>query len=395
MPSLANNYQCTGCTACYSSCPRNCITMQQDKYGFMYPVIDSAVCINCKKCESVCPVIVGNQESTNVPLVYAAYLLDERIRMESSSGGIFSLIANEILSQGGAVFGAIYDKQYRIKHVCIQETSELSALRGAKYAQSNLNNCFADVQRRLKARQKVMFVGTPCQVAGLKTFLKKEYQELFTADFVCHGVPAPLAWEKYVQYRAKKDNNGVLPTNINLRSKKTGWSQYKYSNQYIYSNDKSYSSLSGDDLFMRLFVGDYINRDSCANCCFKGYKRKSDITLGDFWGIWDIAPEMDDNKGTSLVLVHSDNARDMVKQISDKVVMQEFTLRQACAQNPSLLFSSSAAHERIQVLEQCIGGEFDEIAEFLTKKEAKKLSYRSLIARVFKKIKRIFISAKL
>ena len=395
MPSLANNSQCTGCTACYVSCPKNCITMQQDKYGFVYPKIDLKLCINCKKCESVCPVIVGNQEATNVPSVYAAYSLDENVRMESSSGGIFSLIANEILRQGGAVFGAIYDNQYRVKHVCIQKLSDLPALRGAKYAQSELNNCFIDVQQRLKAKQKVMFVGTPCQIAGLKTFLKKEYEDLFTVDFVCHGVPAPSVWKKYVQYRAKKDNGGILPTNINLRSKKTGWSKYRYSNQYKYSNSKVYSALSGDDLFMRLFVGDYINRVSCANCHFKGYKRESDITLGDFWGIWDIDPELDDNKGVSLVLVHSDNGHDMMKRISAKVVMKEFTMRQATTQNPSLLFSSSAAHERVQVLDQCIEGKFDEIAEFLSKKDAERSSCAGLIGRAFRKIKRKLKSIKL
>ena len=395
MPNLANNSQCTGCTACYAACPNNCITMQQDKYGFVYPKIDLKLCINCKKCESVCPVIVGNKEITNGPLVYAAYNLDEKIRTESSSGGIFSLIANEILSQGGVVFGAIYDNQYKVKHVCIQELSDLSVLRGAKYAQSELNDCFIDVQQRLNAKQKVMFVGTPCQIAGIKTFLKKEYENFFTVDFVCHGVPAPSVWEKYVQYRAKKDNDGILPTNINLRSKKTGWSKYRYSNQYIYGNGKSYSALSGEDLFMRLFVGDYINRTSCENCHFKGYKRESDITLGDFWGIWDIDPDLDDNKGVSLVMIHSDIGRDMMKCISAKVFMKEFTMRQATTQNPSLLFSSSAAHERVQVLNQCIKGNFDEIAEFLSKKDAKRSLFVDLIGRVIRRIKRKFKSIKL
>ena len=395
MPNLANNSQCTGCTACYAACPNNCITMQQDKYGFVYPKIDLKLCINCKKCESVCPVIVGNKEITNVPLVYAAYNLDEKIRTESSSGGIFSLIANEILSQGGVVFGAIYDNQYKVKHVCIQELSDLSVLRGAKYAQSELNDCFIDVQQRLNAKQKVMFVGTPCQIAGIKTFLKKEYENFFTVDFVCHGVPAPSVWEKYVQYRAKKDNDGILPTNINLRSKKTGWSKYRYSNQYIYGNGKSYTALSGEDLFMRLFVGDYINRTSCENCHFKGYKRESDITLGDFWGIWNIDPDLDDNKGVSLVMIHSDIGRDMMKCISAKVFMKEFTMRQATTQNPSLLFSSSAAHERVQVLNQCIKGNFDEIAEFLSKKDAKRSLFVDLIGKVIRRIKRKFKSIKL
>ena len=223
----------------------------------------------------------------------------------------------------------------------------------------------------------------------------KEYENLFTVDFVCHGVPAPVVWEKYVQYRAQKDNDGLLPTNINLRSKRTGWSKYKYSNQYTYSNGKSYSALSGDDLFMRLFVGDYINRDSCANCHFKGYKRESDITLGDFFGIWDIDPELDDNRGVSLVLVHSDIARDMLKSISNKAVMKEFTIRQATAQNPSLLFSSSAAHERAQILDQCVGEKFDEIAEFLSKKDTKRSSCVSLIGRAYRKIKRKLKSTKL
>lgn len=215
----------------------------------------------------------------------------------------------------------------------------------------------------------------PCQVAGLKSFLRKEYVNLFCVDFVCHGVPSPMVWEKYIQYRADADNDGVLPEHINLRCKESGWSRYSYSVDFQYSSGKRYCRKNNEDPFMRLFVNDYILRESCSDCQFKGTERVSDITLGDFWGIWDVAPEMDDNKGTSLVLIHSLKGERLLDSIMDKIKLQTVTMEQACQENPSLLCSSVHKSERKEVLDLIANDNFQGAASLMMPKTEDKREF--------------------
>ena len=202
MPNLADKAACVGCTACASVCPNNCIEMREDSDGFLYPEINlQKGCVECRRCETVCPVL-GKSFSGELPIAYAAISLDESIRMKSSSGGLFTELAKRIIAQNGVVYGAAYDKQFKVYHYCVDNVDDLHKLRGAKYAESNLGNSFVDVLTKLKQDQIVMFSGTPCQIAGLKTFLKRDYENLYCVDFVCHGVPSPMAWRAYVEYRA-------------------------------------------------------------------------------------------------------------------------------------------------------------------------------------------------
>ena len=360
MPKLATKEYCTGCTACATICPKNCIEMIADKNGFFSPVIDSEKCIGCDMCEKTCPIITPLKIAECKAEACAAYSKDEMVRMSSSSGGIFTEIAKEIFRRDGVVFGASYNECFEVIHVCVVCENELEKIQGAKYAQSSLYRIFIDVKKRLDMGQDVLFSGTPCQVAGLKAFLKKDYSNLFCIDFVCHGVPSPMAWKAYVEYRTKQDANGELPKAINLRSKNTGWSNNRYSNVFEYENGKQHSISSSDSLFMKLFVGDYISRPSCENCKFKGYNRVSDITLGDFWGIWDIDPEMDDNKGTSVVLIQSEKGQALWNEISDKIKFKEVALEQASQQNPSMLMTSKANPKREEVLKQIREGHIEE-----------------------------------
>lgn len=361
MPRIADVEKCVGCTACVKSCPQRCIEMGDDNDGFCYPMfVHLSTCIDCSSCEKVCPILIEEAEYIKVPLAYAAFSKNENLRKESSSGGIFSELAMQILSQDGVVYGAAYDEQFEVKHCCIDNVEELWKLRGAKYAQSNLESIFPDVLGKLQKGKKVLFSGTPCQVAGLKSFLRKEYDNLYLVDFICHGVPSPMAWKAYIEYRSQNDANGKLPRAVNLRSKETGWSRYQYSNVFQYEDGKTYSVKSSDSLFMKLFVGDYISRPSCENCQFKGYHRDSDITLGDFWGIWDIAPEMDDNKGTSAVLIQSDKGADLWNTIRENVKTKEVDLKEVSLQNPSILYSSKANPKRDEVLEKIRNGKIGE-----------------------------------
>lgn len=379
MPNLANKDICTGCTACMNICPKQCISMKQDNSGFEYPEINTSQCIDCGKCENCCPVL--NEKGRYVlPLVFAAYSLNESMRMESSSGGVFSEIAKNILGKKGIVYGAVYNENFEIEHIAIKNTHDLLKLRGAKYAQSRLGTTYRDILGDLSSGQFVLFSGTPCQVAGLKMFLKKDYDNLFCVDFVCHGVPSPMVWKEYIKYRMREDGENKIPLAINLRNKKTGWSKYGYSNVFQYAEGRVHSIKSSDSLFMKLFVGDYINRKSCASCFFKGYGRISDITLGDFWGIWDIAPEMDDDKGTSLVLVQSDRGKRIWSEIKEKMVTKEVSLEEASKENSSILVSSASDKKREEVLMLIKSGKIGEISRMLS------VQKKSLIIRLKNKV---------
>lgn len=366
---LAGKTECTGCQACFAACPRKCIRMERDAEGFLYPAVDESKCVNCGACEACCPVLHPPALRGGEPAAYAAYVRDMQIREESSSGGVFSELAMEVLAQHGAVFGAVYDQQYTVKHVCIESPGELSKLRGAKYAQSDLGNTLSEVKARLEINQPVLFAGTPCQVAGLKTFLRKNYDNLICVDFVCHGVPSPTAWRQYVKYQADLDGKKNAPQTVNMRAKDSGWSRYSYSYRFEYPDGTVTCISSGKSLFMKLFVGDYLSRQSCSDCRFKGYSRVSDITLGDFWGIWNIAPEMDDNRGTSVVLCHSDRGTQLLNRIADRLVMRQVTLEESSRENPSMLRASPANSKRAEALVSALQGDFASLQSWFIPKK--------------------------
>ena len=384
MHKLAAKEYCTGCTACASACPKGCITMEPDVNGFLFPVIDTESCVECGLCEKACPIVMPLKMEGNEPKAYAAYSKDEVMRVESSSGGVFTEIAKAILAEGGAVFGAAYNEQFEVVHICVDSEAELIKLRGAKYAQSDLCGTFINAKAKLDAGQQVLFTGTPCQAAGLKAFLCKDYPNLLTVDFVCHSVPSPMVWKAYVEYRAMEDANGTLPCKINLRSKESGWSQYQYSNVFEYDNGNRYTDRSSQSLFMKLFVGDYISRISCSNCKFKGYSRVSDITLGDFWGIWDIDPQMDDDKGTSVVLIQSEKGNFLWNEIGDRIKSKEVSLEQASQQNLAMLNASKAKPNRDVVLDGIRNGHIVKCEKLFVQ------SKPSVMNRIQGKIKRLF-----
>ena len=366
MADFAKKSECTGCSACEAACPLNCIQMIEDQYGFPYPKLsDPGKCIECNKCSRVCPVNSSGKSQIIKNRAYACFNTNSNERAESSSGGVFSLLARQIIANGGVVFGASYDDNFAVRHVGISATNDIRKLRGAKYAQSTLRGVFDQIGKLLNGGQTVLFSGTPCQVAGLKSYLGGDQKNLFTVDFICHGVPSPLVWNRYIQYRAGIDSEGKIPCHINMRSKNTGWSLYKYSCLFEYSNSKAYSAYSSDDLFMKLFVGDYINRESCASCKFKGYDRASDITLGDFWGIWDIYPELDDDKGISAVLTHSEKGENLIKRCGIKLTYKQVELNQVSRQNLALVESYRPPDNRKIVLKYGRDGRFKEIEEIL------------------------------
>ena len=336
--------KCNGCTACSSICPKHCIEMKANEDGFLYPIVNKDKCISCNLCDKVCSV--NNEIKLNgVPNAYAAINKKEEERLQSSSGGIFSIIANYILDKNGYVVGAAYNDKFEVEHIIIDSKEELHKLRGAKYSQSRLGDVFGKIKEFLDTDHYVLFSGTPCQVGGLKHYLRKDYEKLVLIDTVCHGVPSPLVWKKYVEYRSKTDNKGEIPISINLRSKSSGWSRYNYSIEFDYGK-KLYSKVNGQDPYMKAFVGNYCLRESCYDCSFKSTQRVSDFTLGDYWGIWNQNPEMDDNKGTSLLLVHSIKGNKILEAISNQLDYIQVDLDESIKENPSMIKSSPINKDR-------------------------------------------------
>ena len=397
MPILADKNQCTGCTACANICPKSCIEMKEDDEGFAQPVIDNSKCISCLACERVCPILNNHTHKDEETKAYAALSKNDETRLESSSGGIFSELAKLILQSNGIVYGAKYDDDFKVIHTGIEDIESLKELRGAKYSQSDLSTIFQIIKTQLNNGRQVLFSGTPCQIGGLKAFLKKDYDNLYCIDFVCHGVPSPLVWKKYIEYRSQVDADNQVPEYINLRNKESGWSHYSYQVEFAYSKSNHYLCQNDKDLYMSLFVNNYILRRSCSNCYYKGYSRESDITLGDFWGIWDILPSMDDNKGTSVVFTHSNKGEKLLNSAAIHLQSNPVTLDQATMMNPSLLKSSFPKENRERVLKEISQNGFhtkDKIIEIINQDTLKAslennthTSKLALIRKIIRKIR--------
>lgn len=312
---IENKEACCGCGACVQICPKQCITLKPDREGFLYPEADTQRCVDCGLCERVCPV-ASAESSERVPPCYAARSNDQGLRQESSSGGVFSLLAEAALEQGGRVYGAAFDSRMQVCHIAIGSRDELGKLRGSKYVQSRIGDTFVAVKRDLQAGKTVLFSGTACQIAGLNAFLGKEYPNLYTVDVLCHGVPSPMVWEKYLRWQQRRHGNSPI-CGVSMRSKESGWR--KYSLRLDFTDGKHYSRSSGYDVFMKLFLEDKCLRPSCHDCCFKALDRPSDLTLGDAWGIEKILPDMDDDKGTSLIFVHSERGEALLGAVAPRM----------------------------------------------------------------------------
>ncbi|MBP3408607.1 MAG: Coenzyme F420 hydrogenase/dehydrogenase, beta subunit C-terminal domain [Bacteroidaceae bacterium] len=296
---------CCGCNACVQACPKHCIRMQEDSEGFLYPFVDRESCIDCGLCERVCPVI--NQNEPQKPVVtLAAVNSDESVRLASSSGGIFTLLAERTIDNGGVVFGAAFDENWDVKHLCIDSKSELPKLRGSKYVQSIIGNCYKEAKAYLSAGKEVLFSGTPCQIAGLKRFLHKEYKNLKTVDVVCHGAPSPMVWRMYLDEVSSMYNIAQI-TDIKFRDKTEGWKNFSLSIKYKDKEgaEKTFRETLNENVFMRCFLSNLCLRPSCYACPARNGKSGSDITLADLWGAENICPESDDDKGVSLVLLRN------------------------------------------------------------------------------------------
>lgn len=331
MPNL-DILRCTGCTACAVSCRTKCITMTENIEGFLEPRIDMSSCVECGLCEKVCPLNKPLAEEKPIK-AYAVKSKSEQTIMDSSSGGLFSEMANAVLSKNGVVFGAKYDDNFKVVHGYTESTQDITCFRGSKYVQSELGDTFKEVEAFLKDNRLVLFCGTPCQIAGLKSYLKKEYENLLLIDFICHGVPSPKVWKEYLNFKADKKQL----EKVSFRDKIKGWSQYSLS--FTYSNGKKVCETRYINKYLRGFNSNMFLRGSCHNCHFKTVNRVSDITIADFWGVDSVLPDFSNKKGVSLAFLQSEKGKNFFESISN-IEYKKTDTEKAVSLNKSMVISA-------------------------------------------------------
>ncbi len=347
MIEIRDKHDCVGCRACEQICPKNCISMQADSEGFSYPTVNTNLCVNCNLCEKVCPCInIIGQGSAHT--VFGCKSADKQIQLASSSGGAFTELARTIIKNGGLVFGAVFDENFKVVHSSTDSIDDLDRFRRSKYVQSDTRNAFTLIKGALNAGRKVLFCGTPCQVKGLNLFLRKTYPNLFTVDFICHGVPSPKVWSDYLHNLRLKMGNEAEVTDVNFRSKtKGGWHRFsiRISLRNTSSNETAIvEQYPGQNAYYQLFSQNISLRPSCFHCPAKNFASGSDFTLGDFWGIQNTAPTYDDNNGVTLLAVNSAKGLSLLKEVRlDKFYV---SLEQAVSENPSLFHSVSEPAKR-------------------------------------------------
>ena len=315
-----NRYNCSGCTACMSVCPKRCITMMPDAEGFLYPKVDITSCSDCGLCAKVCPWLKeGIKSIPAYPLVYAAKNRDNDVRMNSTSGGVFTALADFVIDNGGCVYGASFvPESQSVEHICVTDEAELSLLRGSKYVQSSLGNTFQKVRTDLNNGKMVLFTGTPCQCSGLRSFLRKPYENLYIVDILCHSAPSPKLLSDTLKYY------GGNIERISFRSKAKGWR-----NSYQFELTDKNNSIHIDSSYLVLFFKSLVHRPSCHNCRYTRISRDSDMTIGDYWNINNVVPSFEDAMGVSCVFVNNDHGNDMFKRIEDSLQYVETSLAPA------------------------------------------------------------------
>lgn len=346
MIEVLEHNRCTGCAACYTVCAHNAITMKFDSEGFEYPVINQETCIDCYMCQSVCPVLQYDKRQTlrtannDVQKGFAARNKNLAQRLTSSSGGIFPPIAGWFLEHDGIVVGIAYDEHFNTKHLIIDSAEELQDLQGSKYLQCKADNMtFKRIRDELKTGRLVLYAGMACQVEGLKSFLRKEYENLYTIDLICMGIPSSVVWQKYL--KAFFDGENIRQ--VNFKEKSIGWNSFCF---YLKTDKREFKERGMENLYLQSMFRSWNMRPSCFQCPFKKEKRYSDFTLADCWGANKLVPSIDDNKGLSSVIVHSTKGQRLWQLISDKVEAVEISIDDIAAGNQNLIRNKQQTGDR-------------------------------------------------
>ena len=335
MVEILDKGRCTGCGACFTSCAHNAISMQYDDEGFEYPVVNHDTCVDCGLCQANCPVIHFDLEKrkaySNSQQGYAARNLNMSQRLVSSSGSIFPPIAEWILENGGVVVGTAYDEDFNAKHLLVENKEDLYQLQGSKYLQCKVDNStFKRVRDELKKGRLVLYSGMACQVEGLKSYLRKEYENLYTVDLICMGIPSPKVWQIYLKTFFK----GEKIKHVNFKEKSIGWDNFSF---HIDTDKQSFKENGMRNLYLQSMFRSWNMRLSCFNCPFKNAERLSDFTLADCWGAYKQLPEINDNKGLSSVVVHSKKGLALWEKLDDRIESRDISIDDIATGNSNLI----------------------------------------------------------
>lgn len=326
--NICDRELCSGCHACYSKCPKNAIKMVEDSEGFLRPQIDENLCVSCDLCKKVCPA--NNSGNLKTPAeVYAGWDKNDVDKFKSASGGIATLLSKKFLENGDYVCGAVFDKGLTIRHKIISKLEELDMLRGSKYVQSTIGDCVKQIKELLDNGKKVLFIGTPCQVSGLKNFIGKNDDNLYTIDLICHGTPSQMAFRKYIDEINKKYNSDI--DFCEFRANSSYIMKLQEKNKTVYSNEYL------KDIYGTAFLKSLNNRPSCYKCSYAQKTRIGDLTLGDFWGIdKEFIKKYKIKNGLSVLLVNTDKGKCLVDYIGNDANLHKRTLDEAVNGNDQL-----------------------------------------------------------
>ena len=352
MIEITDKTKCCGCQACGDICGKKAISFKTDEEGIWYPVVDKDKCVECGICEKVCPIInsIKNHKNSSTPKCYVLQAPESYDRLQSASGGAYTLIARTIFEKGGIVAGHIWDEQFGVKGFITGDEKDIEILRGTKYLQSDVEGLYLAVRKYLNENKLVLFSGTPCQNAAMRSFLKRDYDNLIMTDFVCMGIDSPLAFKKYIYSLENQYQSKVIY--FKAKSKEVGWRYL--TNKAVFENGKSYFGINGRDANLNATFLNVLVRPSCYDCKYKGFPRVSDMTIGDYWRKkYDYDP-LDDNSGTSYIMLHNDKAISFFDVVKKKCYYRDIDFtkiiegnRYATSSLPKPLFSRTEFYERL------------------------------------------------
>ena len=384
--NISDNFEwkrCTGCGACANACPSQAISIKPDNNGFLYPVVNKELCFDCGKCLRLCSAREKNYGTAKVNKAYAVWSKDDDIRFASTSGGAFSEFAKYFLVNGGLVAGAAYTEDNSVEHIMVDNIKQLPLIRQSKYVQSDSREIYKEVKFALDAGRKVLFCGTPCQVAAMKAYLNKEYGNLLLMSFICLGVNSPKALKAWLQEIEAEERSKVK--RVWFKYKQHGWHKSPLCTRLDFANDSHKVYFGDENKFMKGYIGYHLYlRPSCSRCQFKGIEHGSDIMVADFWGL-----ENADDNGTSLLIVNSKKGEEIFDAIGDNLVVSEKDFDEAVLGNPSFKVSVQPSKYSESFLR-----ELDEIGFARAYKKYARVPWSQVIKGKLKRIVRIFAFVK-
>lgn len=342
---------CCGCGACENICPKNAICMKEDEYGFIFPVIDDKLCVNCRMCKKVCAF--QNIAESNLPLkTWVAVTKNKKSLKKSASGGVFFTLAKEFVKENNCAVGAAFDDAFNLQHIIAEDMKTLTKLQGSKYTQSNTKLVYREVKNKLDNGKKVLFSGCPCQVAGLKAYLGKDYANLINVDLICHGVPSNRSFKDYIAVLQKK--KGIQIKSFSFRDKRYGWSK---NGTALTTDNKIVKALCASSSYLYYFERGLICRENCYHCKYACKNRPGDITIGDYWGLEKEHSELlgkkkiDETKGVSVVIANTKKGVDLIKRNTELFELYESTFEKAARGNSQLNHPSKHDPKREEIIE--------------------------------------------